>query len=29
MIGIYHAEVEQLKSFMDEGKKVREAGGCM
>jgi preprotein translocase subunit SecA len=26
-IGIYHAEVEQLKSFMDEGKKVREAGG--
>ncbi len=26
-IGIYHAEVEQLRSFMEEGKEVREAGG--
>ncbi len=26
-IGIYHAEVSQLRTFMEEGQKVREAGG--
>jgi preprotein translocase subunit SecA len=26
-IGIYHAEANQLRTFMEEGQKVREAGG--
>ncbi|MFN2148519.1 MAG: hypothetical protein ACK2T2_09000, partial [Anaerolineales bacterium] len=26
-IGIYHAEVNQLRTFMEEGQKVRQAGG--